>query len=100
LVLVTAALGGCGSSSTSSKGGITIKNFAFRPQNLVVTVGQTVTVSNHDTTLHGLEADDHSFTAHSVNPGHSRSITMARAGTFAYHCTFHASMTGSITVKG
>jgi plastocyanin len=95
--LVVGALGGCGSSSPGSR--ITIKDFAFRPQDLVVKSGQTITVANLDTTLHGLLADDHSFSAGSINPGRSQTIVVSRTGRFSYHCTFHASMTGVITVK-
>jgi plastocyanin len=95
--LVVGALGGCRSSSPGSR--ITIKDFAFRPQDLVVKAGQTITVANLDTSLHGLEADDHSFTAGSINSRRSQTIVVSRTGRFSYHCTFHASMTGVITVK-
>jgi plastocyanin len=101
VAVVLAALGVSGCSSSSSSGGrqITIKDFTFRPANLSVKVGDIVTVSNHDTTLHGLIADDRSFNAGSINPGNSQTVTINKAGRFSYHCTFHASMTGVITVK-
>jgi plastocyanin len=99
LVLVIGDLAGCGSSSSSASSRISIKNFTFRPPTLVVKTGQTITITNQDTTLHGLEADDRSFSAGSINPGRSQTIVVSKPGRFSYHCTFHASMTGVITVK-
>jgi plastocyanin len=102
MVLVLLSLGpsSCSSSSSSGSKQITIKNFAFRPHDLVVKTGDTITVANHDTSLHGVLADDQSFGARSISPRLSTRFSLAKAGTFSYHCTFHASMTGVITVKG
>lgn len=100
MVVVVTGLGlaGCGSSSSGGKQ-ITIKNFTFRPANLSVKVGDTVRITNRDTSLHGLISDDQSLLARSISPQSSRTVTVTKAGRFSYHCTFHASMTGVITVK-
>jgi plastocyanin len=101
VIVALTGVGVAGCSSSSSNGGrqITIKDFTFRPADLSVKVGDTVKITNRDTTLHGLIADDRSFSAGSINAGNTRSVTVIKAGRFSYHCTFHASMTGVITVN-
>jgi plastocyanin len=78
---------------------VTIKDFAFGPQTLEVAVGSTVTWTNQDSAAHTATADDGSFDSKSIASGGEFSQTFSTAGTFAYHCSIHTSMTGSITVK-
>jgi plastocyanin len=100
LAVLTLGTAGCSSSASSGGAGhVTIKDFVFRPQHLTVKVGQTVTIANHDTSLHGFATDDHLVTVRSISPGLSNRVSFSKAGTFSYHCTFHASMTGVVTVK-
>jgi plastocyanin len=106
------ALTACGSdtSSVSSGGGgggggggganaVTIQNFAFSPVTLTVPVGTTVTWANQDGSTHTATADDKSFDTANIAPGASGSATLGKAGTFAYHCTIHQYMTGTIVVR-
>jgi plastocyanin len=57
-----------------------------------------VTITNNDSAGHTFTADDGSFSTGKIDPGASATITFDTAGTFAYHCDFHSSMKGSITV--
>lgn len=79
---------------------VTIENFAYHPDVLTVKVGTTITVTNRDMTAHTLTANDGAFDTGTVEPGQTRRVVMRRAGTYAYHCEFHAFMTGTIKAIG
>lgn len=119
LVVVTGvaiAVAGCGggsSSSTSttssgasstpaSAGGSTavrISNFKFVPAKVTVGHGAGVSVTNRDTTAHTATADDgHSFDTGNLDPGSSKTITVAKPGSYPYHCTIHSFMHGTLVV--
>ena len=71
---------------------------SYAPNPGAVRVGQTVAWKNNDTTAH--TATGASFDTGSIAPGAtSRTITFSAAGTVDYHCTFHPSMVGSLTVS-
>jgi plastocyanin len=104
------AAGGCGNSPTSPKqmnndggGGtqITISGLAF--SGLTVAQGAVVTWKNNDGMTHTATSDNSSafqFDTGDIAAGAtSRSVTFTQSGTFAYHCTHHSGMHGSITVQ-
>ena len=78
---------------------VSIASFSFQPATLTVSVGTTVTWTNNDSASHTVTADDGSFKSGTLGKGGTFSQTFATAGTFAYHCNFHSSMTGTITVQ-
>ena len=78
---------------------VAIQNFAFGPASLSVAAGTTVTWTNNDTAPHTATADDGSFDSSSIAPGATFSQAFATAGTFAYHCSLHPNMTGTIEVN-
>ena len=88
--------GGANSAGTTGTA-ITIKDFTFSPTPLHAKVGDTITVTNDDNTAHQLTANDSSFDTGAFSSG-SKTITVAKAGTFAYHCAIHDYMTGVIQV--
>jgi plastocyanin len=63
-----------------------------------VAVGTTVTWTNQDSTAHTVTANDGSFDSGPIQPGKSFSHTFSTAGTVAYHCKIHPSMTATVTV--
>jgi LPXTG-motif cell wall-anchored protein len=79
--------------------GVTIRDFEFAPGGVTVDVGDTVTWSNEGPTPHSATADDGSFDTGIFDAGQSRSHTFDQAGTFAYFCTPHPNMRGTITVR-
>lgn len=110
LVVIAAAsllgFGGCSksSSTTGPPGGggnqITISNFAYSPSPMTVAKGTTVTWKNNDATQHTATADDGSFDTGVINANAtSGGVTLNTAGTFTYHCNFHSTMHGTITVQ-
>ena len=76
----------------------TIKGFSFQPDVLKVKVGAKVTWTNDDTVAHTVTADTNSFASGNLQPGGSFSFTFTRPGTYAYHCSIHPSMHGSVVV--
>lgn len=78
---------------------ITISSFAF-PATTTVHVGDTVTWRNQSGATHNATADGGSFATGSIPDGGSKSVTFDAPGSFAYHCTIHQTMTGTIVVTG
>jgi plastocyanin len=78
--------------------GDTISDFKFTPGTLTIHAGDTVTWTNNGPTQHTATADDHSFDTGILNKGQSASHTFSQAGTFAYICTIHPFMHGTIIV--
>src|SRR5512135_3562877 len=75
-----------------------IIDFGFQPASLTVKAGSTVTWKNTGAVAHTVTANDASFDSGHVAPGASFQHTFATAGTYAYHCTIHASMTATVVV--
>jgi plastocyanin len=91
---------GTDGGNASGKEAVTIKSFAFNPQEVDVKVGQTVTWTNQDGFAHSVHADDGSFKSEDLNQGATFSQTFDKAGNFSYSCGIHPSMKGTIVVAG
>ncbi len=79
---------------------VAITNYAFAPAKLTVRAGTVITFTDHDSTAHTATANDGAFNTGTIEPGQSRTIRVGKAGTYPYHCLFHAFMTGTVTVTG
>ena len=98
--------GGYGGGPTSSAAGTTgsgtavaIDNFAFSPATLKVKVSQKVSWTNEQPGVaHTVTADGGTFD-HPMPSGATFSFAFTKAGSFAYHCTMHPSMHGTIVVS-
>lgn len=75
---------------------VTIRDFSFGPSAITVHVGDTVTWSNAGPTAH--TATGAGFDTGILGKGRSGSHTFTTAGTFAYHCTLHPFMHGTVVV--
>jgi plastocyanin len=71
---------------------------SFTPSNITVSVGGTVTWTNHDITAHTTTSTGGAWNG-ALNPGGTFSRAFPTAGTFDYRCTIHPTMSGTITVK-
>ncbi len=78
----------------------TISDFKFTPATLTITVGDTVTWTNNGPSPHTATANDGSFDTGTLQKGQSGSHTFSKSGTFAYICTIHPFMKGTIVVLG
>jgi plastocyanin len=85
-------------AATPSGGTITIKSFAFTPSPLTAKTGDSIKVTNEDGTNHSVTADDGSFDTDPFDSG-TKTISLTKAGTIAYHCKIHSSMKGVIQVS-
>lgn len=95
----TPAGGGGGSATTAAK--ITIKNFGYTGT-LTVKPGEKVTVVNEDSVAHTLtDKKTHKFDTGSISGnGGTGSFTAPTApGKYAFGCTFHPEMAGTLTVS-
>ena len=79
--------------------GVTIAGFAFDPAAVTIQVGNVVTWTNQDSVPHTATASDGSFDTGQLANGAFETVTFDTAGTFAYVCSIHAQMTGSVIVE-
>ena len=94
--LVTAIAAGSALAATTDVG---IAGFSFSPNSVTINVGDTVTWDNSDVQHHTATADDGSFDTGPISSGTPKSVKFSTAGTFAYHCSIHPTMTATIVVK-
>ena len=85
-----------------------IQDFSFSQSAVTITVGAAVRWSNSGPSTHTSTSDNNAWNSGSISPpgggaygGGSAGTyqrTFSTAGSFAYHCAFHAHMQGTITV--
>lgn len=79
---------------------VTMQNFAFSPAAIVVSPGATVTWTNNDNTNHNVTFSSTSIASTTEFASGSKSVVMpTAAGTYAYTCTLHGGMNGSVKVQ-
>ena len=102
----TGTTGGTGSSgATGGAGGttqtITIKDFAFNPSQITGPAGATltITITNNDSATHSFTLDDNSV-SQDVASGATETVKvpLPSSGTVGWHCKYHPTMTGTITI--
>ena len=86
---------GDGGGEASGEAAIVIAGFAFSV--IPANVG-SIGVENDDTTAHTVTADDGSFDVR-VDPGESGTFEVSEPGSYAFHCTIHPNMTGTLVVS-
>ena len=79
---------------------VTIDNFVFEPERLTVKAGTTVTWINRDDIPHTVVAKDRLFKSKVMDTDESYSFTFSTPGEYAYFCSLHPHMTGTIVVEG
>jgi amicyanin len=78
---------------------VSIDNFTFNPQTLTVKAGSTVTWTNKDDIPHAIAAVNREFKSKALDTGDAYSFTFTTPGTYAYFCSLHPHMTGTIVVE-
>ena len=78
---------------------VTIQGFAFSPSTVTINVGESITWTNHDTVAHTATSNDGTTFNKPLAAGATATVAFSVAGTYAYHCSIHPSMTGSIIVS-
>lgn len=90
LVAVVTRASGPARAQTSHT--ITIRQFAFAPETLEVSVGDTVEWVNEDIVPHTATAVDARWDSGRLDRGQSWSIEIGAPGTIDYSCLFHPAM--------
>ena len=76
----------------------TISDFKFTPATITIHAGDTITWTNVGPTEHTATASNGSFNTGILKKGQSGSHTFTQPGTYAYICTIHPFMHGTIVV--
>jgi plastocyanin len=96
----TQAAAVCTDSTGTTTVDATVANFQWS-QPINAKVGDVITWTNTDTASHKVGLDDGSCTMGPAiaGGGGKQSLVFNKAGTYAFHCTIHASMKGTITIS-
>ncbi len=78
---------------------VTISDFRFTPATVTVVEGDTITWTNDGPTGHSATASNGEFDTGIFPAGESRSETFDTPGTYAYICTPHPNMEGTVVVE-
>ncbi len=77
---------------------VKIVDFAYSPDPVRVQVGGKVIWQNEDPESHTATAEDGSFDTGTIDEGKLKSETFKKAGTYAYVCSIHPQMHGTVEV--
>jgi len=78
---------------------VDIRDFAFSPRTLVISVGSKVTWKNEDEEPHKLAETNHAFMSPPLDTGEGFAYEFRTVGKYEYFCTIHPHMTGEIIVE-
>lgn len=78
---------------------VMIEDFKFAPQEIRISVGDTIKWTNLDSAPHTVTEDNDKFDSGIFNKGESFSMTFEEVGTFDYICTLHPYMKGTVIVE-
>jgi len=78
---------------------VKVDNFSFSPATLTVAAGTTVTWTNRDDIPHNVVSTDKVFKSKVMDTDEKFSYTFTKAGSYAYFCSIHPHMTGTVVVK-
>ena len=83
---------------------VSIQDFAFDPSSIKAAVGDTIVFTNNDAVPHTVtqqvDGGNAGFASDSIAPGETYALTISDAGTYAFYCSFHPAMTGTIVATG
>lgn len=84
-------------SVAKASAAVSMVDYSFSPATVTINVGDSVTWTNNGEEDH--DAAGNGFSTGTVAPGASGSATFSSAGRFAYICTFHPGMKGTVVVS-
>jgi plastocyanin len=78
-----------------------MRDFSFSPATVTAKVGDVVVWTNEGAAPHTATLDDHpACDTGNLAGGASGGIVFEAAGTYAFHCSIHSSMKGTVEVTG
>ncbi len=98
-IAIVAALALGGGVALAATRAVSISGFAFAPASITINAGDGVTWTNADAVAHTATARNGSFDTGDIRAGQSASVRFTQPGTYAYICTPHPTMTGTIRVR-
>ncbi len=78
---------------------VAIEGFAFKPAEITIPVGSTITWHNKDSVTHTVTARDKMFDSGGLSGGDTFSYTFEQKGIFEYSCLSHPYMKGKVVVE-
>jgi YVTN family beta-propeller protein len=78
---------------------VSIAKFAFMPATITISSGQSITWTNADPVAHTATSDDKVWDSGSLSPNATYTATFSQPGTYAYHCTIHPFIRGTVVVQ-
>jgi len=79
---------------------VDIKDFAYNPDPVTISIGQSVTWTNQDSAPHTATARDRDvLQSGTLNQGDTYTQTFDTPGTYEYFCEFHPNMKGTVEVR-
>ena len=90
--LAVAATRIAGTARAQTTHTVVIRQFAFVPETLEVSIGDTVVWVNEDIVPHTATAADGDWDSNALNRGESWSLAIRAPGTADYSCRFHPAM--------
>lgn len=97
-LLAASTLLGGGPVAANAETTIQMRDHFYSPRVDAVEAGQTVTWLNRGQRVHSITAEKGLFASGRLNPGETWAWTPAEAGTYAYYCTVHLAMRGTVVV--
>jgi plastocyanin len=84
----------------ASAGGVTVDvvNMAFSPKTVTVPVGGSVTWSFGDAVQHTTTSNQGFWNSGPKSSGDTYTHTFGSSGSYAYHCSIHTTMRGTVRV--
>lgn len=79
---------------------VTIQSFSFQPETLTIKVNDTVTWTNRENAEHTITSDSgEEVNSLPLANGDAYVHTFTTAGAYAYHCSIHSNMKGTVIVE-
>jgi plastocyanin len=78
---------------------VTIEDFAFQPSLVQAETGEVITFSNTGFESHNATLDSGACATPTLETAGRSGLVFSTTGDFPFHCTVHASMTGTIVVS-
>ena len=99
LCAAVAVAGGCAPRQAPAASTVHIRAFQFVPAADTVQAGDTVVWTNEDIVAHTASALDKGFDSGSIEIDRDWRYVTRAPGTYAYECTFHPNMRGTLVVR-
>lgn len=79
---------------------VAIQNFAFEPKTITVSVGARVVWTNRDEEPHVVTSAGSLFvSSKALDTNDSYAVTFSKPGSYAYYCSIHPMMVGTVIVQ-